>query len=29
MALNEVIDKLYMVDILYYTMIDDGWGIGN
>jgi hypothetical protein len=29
MALNEVFEMLYMVDILYYTVIDDDWGIGN
>jgi hypothetical protein len=27
MALNRVVDVLYVVDIYYFTAIDDGWGI--
>jgi hypothetical protein len=28
MALNEVFEILYILDILYYTVISDSWGIG-
>ena len=28
MALNEVFDILYIIDILYYTIVNDNWGIG-
>jgi hypothetical protein len=28
MALNEIFYTLYVVDILYYTGINDSWGIG-
>jgi hypothetical protein len=29
MALNGIVTMLYIVDILYYTEVDDGRGIGN
>ena len=29
MALKEKFDILYVVDIMYYTIIDDSWGIGD
>jgi hypothetical protein len=29
MALNGIVDKPYVVDILYCTVIDDSWGIGK
>ena len=28
MALNEMYDVLYVIDILNYTVIDGNWGIG-
>jgi hypothetical protein len=28
MVLNRIVIMLYMIDILYYTNIDEGWGIG-
>jgi hypothetical protein len=28
MALNMIVDELYVVDILDYIVIDDGWGMG-
>ena len=28
MALNEIVIMQYIIDILYYTVIDDNWGIG-
>lgn len=29
MALNGVLDVLYVIDILIYTIIDDGWEFGE
>jgi len=29
MALNGIVTMLHIVDILYYTEVDDGRGIGN
>jgi len=29
MALNRIIAVSYVIDILYYTVIDDNWGIGK
>ena len=28
MALNRIMAMLYVIDILYYAIIDDSWGIG-
>jgi hypothetical protein len=28
MALERIVDVLYVIDILIYTIIDDSWGIG-
>jgi hypothetical protein len=28
MALNGIVGRLYVIDIEYYTVIDDSWGIG-
>jgi hypothetical protein len=29
MAFSEIADALYVIDILYYTVIDGCWGIGG
>lgn len=29
MALNGIVVVLYVIDILYYTIIDDSWGVGR
>ena len=29
MAFSGIVAVLYMIDILYYTVIDDSWGIGE
>jgi hypothetical protein len=29
MALNVIMDDAYAIDILYYTVIDVSWGIGE
>lgn len=29
MAFSGIVVMLYIIDILYYTVIDDSWGIGN
>lgn len=28
MALNRIVVMLYIIDILYYTIFNDNWGIG-
>ena len=29
MALNGIVQVLYVIDVLQYTIIEDSWGIGK